>query len=157
MNGEPIPPHCSDPMFLHEMTRTGQPLPPECQKRGNVLDLLKDLFAPNQPAIQVPPNTIYTPTEVEGGVIHVATVSDEIDTTPEIEDEPTTPETTNGEGGGEESEEDDTEKEESDKNGEIVEESRWSELAEKGKKGLMYAGGISIIGIGIYIYSKQKR
>jgi hypothetical protein len=61
--------------------------------------------------------------------------------------------------GGEVGGEDDTVSEtgESDEDEEIVEESRWDVWISKARKGLMYVGGLTVAGVGIYIYSKQKR
>jgi len=194
MNGEPLPPHCSDPMFLQDFVMSGRPLPPECQSAPSMWDLLGNLFSPGKQPIpqggvnvnEVGPidcewewedwaewtdwklnasgdgeyrerkrKRIETVAAEYGGSDCSGDPHElEIETRPLPVVDETPSDTTSGEVGG--GAKDSTESGESDEE-EIVEESRWGEMAEKGRKALMYVGGVCVLGVGIYTYSKMKR
>ena len=185
MQGEPLPPHCSDPMFLQDFAMRGEPLPPECQSATSFWDMFGNMFSQGkapQPQGEVSPNTV-APIDCEwewgewqewsewedtgdgesewrersrqkvmtqsaeyGGnpCSNMEATDIEREERPLEKTETPPPTATNGGGG----EEDDSE--------EVVEESRWSELAEKGKTGLMYAGGVGVIGLGTWLYFKFR-
>jgi len=182
MIGEPLPPHCSDPMFLQDLAMSGQPLPPECQSAPSMWDMLGNLFSPGKQQVgqgsvsftDVGPIdcewewdewtdwTEWGLNALEDGEFRertrtrIQTVSAQyggsdcqgqsselaIETRP-LEDESQEEEDTTNEVIGEET-------------GESDEENRWSKAVMKGQKALTIVGGITVVGIGTYIYIKRK-